>query len=209
MGGHRGGGLASRLACQGLEDYYRRLPNEPTSLPPSLLSRILMETVFRIDRRIRRRGLEEQGMAEMGTTLSCLVLTNSHSIISHVGDSRIYRLRHNRSTRLTTDHTFVQDMISEGEVAPKDAGQHPLRHLLTRVVGTTEPLPLVDTRVDRLQPQDRYLLCTDGLSNALADEAIMEALAEGRNASAAAERLVALALRNNARDNITAVVVIT
>jgi serine/threonine protein phosphatase PrpC len=208
MGGHRGGGLASRLACQELEAYYQRLPPEPRSLIPPLLSRILMETVFRIDRSIRWHGLGAGGMAEMGTTLSCLLLTESHSIISHVGDSRIYRLRHDRLTCLTTDHTFVQDMIIEGEVDPRDAGKHPLRNLLTRVVGTTEPLPLVDTRIDRLQWGDRFLLCTDGLSNAVAYDAIANYLANGDDASGIAERLVALAIHNKARDNITAIVVI-
>ena len=207
MGGHRGGGLASRLACQGLEGYYQRLPPEPPSLIPPLLSRILVETVFRIDLRIRLQTLTDAGMAEMGTTLSCLVLTESHSIISHVGDSRIYRLRHDRLTRLTTDHTFVQEMIFEGRVDPRDAGQHPLRHVLTRVVGTSEPLPRVDARIDSLLPEDRYLLCTDGLSNAVADEAIAGLLSNGYDASGIAERLVVRAQRNNARDNITAVVV--
>jgi PPM family protein phosphatase len=208
MGGHSGGGLASRVACRELEAYYQRLPTEPRSLTPPLLSRVLMETVFRIDRRLRRRGLRDAGMAEMGTTLSCLVLTESHSIISHVGDSRIYRIRHDHLTRLTTDHTFVQDMIFEGEVDPKEAERHPLRHLLTRVVGTSEPLPLVDTRIDRIQPKDRYLLCTDGLSNTVTFKAIADLLSKGNNASGVAERLVAQALRDNARDNITAVVVI-
>jgi serine/threonine protein phosphatase PrpC len=144
----------------------------------------------------------------MGTTLSCLVLTESHSIISHVGDSRIYRLRHNRLTCLTTDHTFVQDMIFEGELDPKEAERHPLRHLLTRVVGTSEPLPLVDTRIDHLHPGDRYLLCTDGLSNTVADKDIADLLSRGHETAGIAEQLVAQALRGNARDNITAVVVI-
>jgi len=208
MGGHSGGGLASRMACRELDTYYQRLPTEPRFLTHHLLSRVLMETVFRIDRRIRRRGLRDAGMAEMGTTLSCLVLTESHSIISHVGDSRIYRLRHNHLTRLTTDHTFVQDMIFEGELDPKEAERHPLRHVLTRVVGTSEPMPLVDTRIDRLRPKDRYLLCTDGLTNTVADKDIADLLARGHEATGIAEHLVAQALQDNARDNITAVVVI-
>lgn len=208
MGGHSGSGLASRMACRELETYYQRLPTEPLSLTHHLLNLVLMETVFRIDRSIRRRGLRDAGMAEMGTTLSCLVLTESHSIISHVGDSRIYRLRHNHLTRLTTDHTFVQNMIFEGEVDPKEAERHPLRHVLTRVVGTSEPMPLVDTRIDRLQPKDRYLLCTDGLTNTVADKDIADLLPQGHEAAGIAEHLVAQALRDNARDNITAVVVI-
>lgn len=208
MGGHSGGGLASRMACQELESYYQRLPADPRLLVAPLLSRLLMETVIRIDRSIRRQGTGVLGMTEMGTTLSCLMLTETHSIICHVGDSRIYRLRHHHLTRLTTDHTFVQDMIFEGEVDPTEAGRHPLRHLLTRVVGTSEPLPLVDTRIDHLHPGDRYLLCTDGLSNTVADNDIADLISRGRAAAGIAEQLVVQALQDNARDNITAVVVI-
>jgi len=208
MGGHSGGGLASRMACQELESYCHRLPPDPRLLNAPLLSRLLMETVIRIDRSIRRQGTGVVGMAEMGTTLSCLMLTETHSIICHVGDSRIYRFRHHHLTRLTTDHTFVQDMIFEGEVDSKEAERHPLRHVLTRVVGTSEPMPLVDTRIDRLQPKDRYLLCTDGLTNTVADKDIANLLPQGHEAAGIAEHLVAQALRDNARDNITAIVVI-
>lgn len=99
-------------------------------------------------------------------------------------------------------------MIFEGELDAKSAGRHPLRNLLTRVVGTCEPLPLVDTRIDRLQPKDRYVLCTDGLSNTLADKEIADLLSGGYDAAGIAEQLVTRALGDNARDNITAVVVV-
>jgi serine/threonine protein phosphatase PrpC len=98
-----------------------------------------METVFRIDRKIRRQGLRDAGMAE---------------------------------------------------------------------IGTSEPLPLVDTRIDRLQHRDRYLLCTDGLANTVADKDIADLQFRGHEAAGIAEQLVAQALRGNARDNITAAVVI-
>jgi protein phosphatase len=71
-----------------------------------------------------------------------------------VGDSRIYRMRKGRLSRLTVDHTFVQDMIFEGEVDPTQARFHPFRHMLTRVVGTGEPLEWVDTRIDGLKTGD-------------------------------------------------------
>jgi serine/threonine protein phosphatase PrpC len=81
-------------------------------------------------------------------------------------------------------------------------------YLLTRVVGTSEPMPLVDTRIDHLHPGDRYLLCTDGLSNTAADNDTADLISRGRAAAGIAEQLVVEALQDNARDNITAVVVI-
>ena len=118
--------------------------------------RHLEETVLRIDRQICRHGYRVPALADMGTTLSCLIMTARHTIIAHVGDSRIYRLRRGHLTCLTTDHTFVQDMIFEGEVDPTHAAKHPLRHMLTRVVGTQEPLEWVDTRIDPLLCGDRF-----------------------------------------------------
>ena len=143
----------------------------------------------------------------MGTTLSCLVLTAASSIIAHVGDSRIYRWRKSRLYCLTTDHTFVQDMIFEGEVDPDQAHRHPLRHMLTRAVGTAEPLSHVDTRIDRIQPGDRFLLCTDGLYAALGENH-MAAILNGRsNSHNTALTLVHKALSMGARDDTTALVV--
>jgi PPM family protein phosphatase len=83
MGGHSGGGLASRMVCQELEAYCRRLPSEPRSLTPPPLCRVLMEAVFRIDRKIRRQGLRDAGRAEMGTSKPLPLV-----------DTRIDRLQH-------------------------------------------------------------------------------------------------------------------
>lgn len=145
-------------------------------------------------------------MQDMGTTLSCLVLTDSHSIIGHVGDSRIYRWRSGYLSCLTKDHTFVQEMITEGEIDPTTAGKHPLRHLLTQVVGTAEPLEHVLARVDRIKAGDRFLLCTDGLHNWVPDEQISNVLALDGSAGLLASNLVNAALMNKARDNVTALV---
>ena len=209
MGGELGGGLASRLACQGLDSYYQDRVSENPPWSARLLGDHLQETVLRIDRYVRWQGYLDAALAHMGTTLSCLVLTGAHSIIAHVGDSRIYRLRQGYLTCMTTDHTFVQDMVFEGEVDPARAAEHPLRHLLTRVVGTAEPLDYVDTRVDPLKDGDRFLLCTDGLHNSLGPEHISPVLNQPWHARKIASTLVGEALQSGARDNITALVLKT
>ena len=114
MGGHPGGDLASHLACDGLNNYYEKKIKDKRS--PADISRHLVEAIIRIDRWIRLQGLRDRKLEDMGTTLSCLVITNTHSVIAHVGDSRIYRLRKGHLACLTVDHTFVQEMIFEGEV---------------------------------------------------------------------------------------------
>ncbi len=207
MGGHPGGGLASRLACDGLNNYYRKKIMGQPKPNPIDISRYLTEAIMRIDRYIRLQGLRDSKLEDMGTTLSCLVITGTHSVIAHVGDSRIYRLRKGRLSCMTVDHTFVQDMIFEGEVDPAKAHLHPLRHMLTRAVGTGEPLPWVDNRIDPLHTSERFLLCTDGLYNALTDLRMLDLLSRQFVATDAAVKLVTQAQRNGARDNITAVVI--
>lgn len=207
MGGHPGGELASRLACSGLSEYYKKKINQQGAFRPTDVSRHLAEVIIRIDRHIRLEGLKDNKLEDMGTTLSCLVVTATSSIIAHVGDSRIYRLRNGHLTCLTIDHTFVQDMIFEGEVDPGRAHLHPLRHMLTRAVGTGEPLELVDSRIDPLEKEDCFLLCSDGLYNALTASCIIDLLSRHTNASETAEGLVSRAQQAGARDNITAIVI--
>jgi len=207
MGGHPGGGLASRMACDGLNIYYGKKIKEKVKRNPADINRHLVEAIIRIDRWIRLQGLRYRKHEDMGTTLSCLVITRTHSVIAHVGDSRIYRLRKGHLTCLTVDHTFVQDMIFEGEVDPGKAHSHPLRHVLSRTVGTREPLVLVDSRIDPLKAKDCFLLCTDGLYNALSDTCIIELLSSQSIASETAVKLVKQAMQNGARDNTTAIVI--
>lgn len=207
MGGHKGGAIASRFACDKLKGYYHKLVQPIGKSNPEQLCRELTDSIYRIDRGLRFKAYKTEDMQDMGTTLSCLVLTDSHSIIGHVGDSRIYRWRSGHFSCLTKDHTFVQEMITEGEIDPTTADKHPLRHLLTQVVGTAEPLEHVLARVDRLKAGDRFLLCTDGLHNCLPKERISYLMALDGDAGSLAANLVDSALANQTRDNVTALVV--
>ena len=207
IGGPPGGRLASRLACCGLRLHFERSTGNAGTHPVRSLDRRLTEAVLRVDRLVRQRAAARPSLAHMGNTLSCLLLSGGHSIIAHVGDSRIYRWRRGHLTCLTTDHTFVQEMIFEGEIDPAQADRHPLRHLLTNAVGTAEPLSYVEQRIDRAETGDRYLLCTDGLTNVLDAAAISSIMASDKNAGGLAEALVAAALERNTRDNVTALVV--
>ncbi len=205
MGGHRGGAVASRLACNALRDYYQRRPG--LSETPVDLCRHLCNLVYRIDRKVRWNAHVHPELEDMGTTLSCLVLTPRSTLIAHVGDSRIYRLRRGRLSMLTEDHTFVGEMIFEGLLTPEAASRHPLRHILTRSVGTGEQLEMVYSRIDRFFTDDRFLLCTDGLHAALASDRIADGLGRNSAASEIAAGLVDEALAQGSRDNITAMVV--
>jgi PPM family protein phosphatase len=206
MGGHEGGTYASRYACLALDDYYRRLPKGCLNWRLKDFGRHLSQLIYRIDHGLRLEAHQKPEWRHMGTTLSCLVLTRTHSIIAHVGDSRIYRWRKGHLSCLTRDHTFVQEMITEGEVDPTQADKHPLRHLLTQAVGTGEPLEHVQEHIDSLKTGDRFLLCTDGLYNAISDDQIGRLLAVPGDASIVAAGLIELALANLTSDNVTVLV---
>jgi protein phosphatase len=207
IGGHRGGQVASKMACSHLLCRFRHPIPGKRPLNAERLRRHLSEAVLRIDRRIRRCGLRNAALADMGTTLSCLVLARERSIIVHVGDSRIYRLRREFLTCLTTDHTLVREMVFEGLVAPEKEASHPLRHLLTRSVGTGEALEWVDSRTDRVYTGDRFLLCTDGLHTALAEKQIAEILGGSDSPRQIATELVTQALHAGAKDNVSVIVI--
>ena len=204
IGGHACGDVASQLACGGMSAFFngfgRKLSAEE--------SVARLETLIHsIDDLIRDQGEKDPACTDMGTTLSGLLVTEDFAVTAHVGDSRIYRLRRRKLDQLTTDHTFVQDMIGEKLLSQKEAAHHPLRHVLTRSVGTPERLESVETSIFEILGGDRFLLCTDGLHDMLSLRGIRTLLLRHGDPKAAAERLLHGALKNGGRDNVTLIVV--
>ena len=204
MGGHPCGDEASSIACNGLEAFFSGWNDRLDAVESAdKLERL----AFSIDAQIRRQAAIDTNCEEMGTTLSALLITARYGVTVHVGDSRIYRLRDGSILPLTTDHTFVQEMIDEGELSPEAALQHPLRHLLMQVLGTGDPLDKADTGIIDIAGGDRFLLSSDGLHDLVALETIEKTLADCDNPKKAAELLLQAALQRGGRDNVTAIVV--
>jgi PPM family protein phosphatase len=127
--------------------------------------------------------------------------------IAHIGDSRIYRLRGGVLTQITSDHTFVQRLVDSGRITIEEAAVHPRRSVLMRVLGDVDATPEIDTMIERAEPGDRWLLCSDGLSSYVAEERIGAALMLDADAEAVAEKLIKESLDQGAPDNVTVVVV--
>jgi protein phosphatase len=145
--------------------------------------------------------LTRQGM---GTTVTALLLSGDRFALLHVGDSRGYLLRDGKLSRLTRDDTFVQALVDRGMITAVEARHHPQRSIITQAVqgGDFEPTGALLVPY----PADRYLLCSDGLSDYVSDELIEETLAGYADPQRCAEQLVGLALRAGAPDNVTVVV---
>jgi len=196
MGGHRTGELASRMAVKNIVDVVRE--EEPS---PSLLLDAFEEAndaIYMAGQRPESRG--------MGTTATALALNLPYAIIAHVGDSRAYLLRDGVLTQLTQDHSWVAERMRQGLLTPTEARNHRWRNVITNALGSF-PEARVDLIGLKVQPGDRFLLCSDGLSGVLEDSVLQEILEELPPAEAV-ERLVKLANEWGGPDNISAIVVV-
>lgn len=155
-----------------------------------------------------QRGVESDRMRTgMATTLTTLVTDGTSIILGHIGDSRGYRFADSRLTRITSDHTYVQKLVDAGHLDPEAALRHPWRHVVVRSLHADPSLAVEDLDVIELEPRagDRYLLCSDGLTDLVPEERIAEVLQLVDPHSAAA-RLVEDALVAGGTDNVTCVV---
>jgi PPM family protein phosphatase len=139
----------------------------------------------------------------MGTTLTLAYSLNNLLFVAHVGDSRCYLCRQGILYRLTRDHTLVQDMVRVGSLPAEDADQHRLRHVITNVVGGDSAEVKVEVHKVQLEAEDAVLLCSDGLTNMLADEEIAGILQAEVDPERACRRLVGRANEEGGQDNIT------
>lgn len=198
MGGHLGGSVASSLAVKTLA------ANSP-STPSELLA-----AVRHANQVVHHRSTAHPDLTGMGTTLCAIAVTQSDDsrvwCLVNVGDSRVYRYQSGELTQLTVDHNFVAEMVRAGDLTPEQAADHPRRNTLTRAIGV-EPEVLIDDWILDLTGNDRFLLCTDGLTNELTESEIVELLDADHHPSEVARALVRQANDRGGRDNSTALVV--
>ncbi|MGA8545819.1 MAG: protein phosphatase 2C domain-containing protein [Mycobacterium sp.] len=196
MGGHAAGEVASQLviaALAHLDD------DEPGG---DLLAK-LDSAVHAGNSAIAAQVEMEPDLEGMGTTLTAILFAGNRLGLVHIGDSRGYMLRDGELTQITKDDTFVQTLVDEGRITREEAHSHPQRSLIMRALTGHEVEPTLTMREVRIG--DRYLLCSDGLSDPVSDETILDAL-KIPDVTDSADRLIELALRGGGPDNVTVVV---
>jgi serine/threonine protein phosphatase PrpC len=196
MGGARGGEVASQMACE------RMAAIDPVSAGKDELR----DAIINANESISARSLAEPRLLGMGTTLTLALIRDDILILGHVGDSRAYLLRDGALRQVTDDHSWVGEMVRRGELTPAEAAVHPHRSVITKALGTdgeAEP----DLLEIPLEPGDRVMLCSDGLSGMVSDKTLEELLRRPDGAQAVADALVAAALKSGGEDNVTVVVV--
>lgn len=154
--------------------------------------------------------IEKNGGRRMGSTLAALYIDEGKAISCNIGDSRVYLLREGALRQLSTDHNKARRMIELGVLTPEQAARHPSRHELTQHLGIFEHEMILEpafSETIELRPGDRFLLCSDGLTDMAAEQDISKKLREDLPPEKQAEDLVQMALEGGGRDNITVVVV--
>lgn len=203
MGGAAGGNIASALAVKVISD----------KISTSYRSTMKDSSIFNmLDSALVAANIEVYDMAEenpellgMGTTVVCAVVRDGTAFIAHAGDSRAYLLRDNELTQVTTDHSVVQNLVNEGKITKEEAQHHPQKNLITRAIGVDKDIE-IDFDEAELGDGEYLILCTDGLTNYVSDDELMDALSDGKY-YAYADRLVNKANNNGGGDNVTVVAI--
>ncbi len=196
MGGHAAGEVASKIVISTMEhlDEDRRIDD---------LMHALRDSVVVANDRIAAAVRQRTDLEGMGTTLTALRFVGSQVGLVHVGDSRGYLLRHNHLSQITHDDTYVQYLVDSGKLTPDEAKDHPRKSVILRALLGTEIEP--DVSIREARAGDRYLLCSDGLSDVVSADTILDTMRID-DPQECADRLVELALRGGGPDNVTVIV---
>lgn len=197
MGGHSAGQIASELALKTfLKTYYDlELPDVDTALYSAVLSANAL---------VREVAQAIPGRRGMGTTLTAAILLENEAHVVHVGDSRCYLVRGEVIQQITDDHSYVMEQVRQGLMTLQEAQYSPYRNVITRSIGMEQVEPDIYRVV--LEAGDRLVLCTDGLTTHVSDEQIAEVV-RTHSPSAAAQKLVEMALEEGGSDNVTVIVI--
>jgi PPM family protein phosphatase len=198
MGGHAAGEVASAVAISALAGLDLQAPGTDLLDP-------LADAVARANTTLHEMSVADPSLEGMGTTLTAMLWQDTRVALCHIGDSRAYLLRDGDFSQITRDHTLVQSLVDDGRLTPEAAASHPQRSLLLRALdGRSEAEPDLSVREVRLG--DRYLLCSDGLSDVVTEQTLHKTLLTYADLDAAVLQLVELAIRSGGPDNITCIV---
>jgi protein phosphatase len=213
MGGHLAGEVASRVAVEMINKSFNAWLEQKTSIEglygdpdPSLTIRgnYISSGIRLANRVIYEMALDHEEYQGMGTTVSMIHVIPDLVIAANVGDSRIYLIRSGRIERLSKDHTLVSEQVEMGMMTEEEAETSPLKHILTRNLGSSED---VEPDIYEIQPfnHDRFVLCSDGLTDLVSDEEILEMTCDENEPEILCRRFIETALQRGGHDNTTAI----
>lgn len=198
MGGYQAGDVASQLICDTVTGARRR--------HDGMLGKVELEqAIQRANQRIRQYGQDKLSGQTLGSTVVALLIENDRYHLFWAGDSRCYLWREHQVTQLSRDHSQVADMVEQGLLDEKEAERHPLAHVITRALGVDDGLTL-DYRSGPVLPDDRFMLCSDGVSKELGPAELGEFLGGGPLDDVSQAMMHSLLIKK-CNDNITCIIV--
>lgn len=214
MGGHAAGEVASQMAVDVMRDYIASAQNQTDitlsfDVPPDvpLPARRLVVAAKLANQKVYEAGLSDSRLAGMGTTAVSVIVDGQTAYVTHAGDSRAYLIRSGTIKQITEDHSLLNEYISQGLLSPADALTHPLKHVITRALGSSPKIDM-DVKIIPLLPGDLFLLCSDGLSNLATDQEIYREVVDSRiHLEEGCKRLIELAFQKESDDNITVLLI--
>lgn len=204
MGGHQAGDVASKKAV----DAFRSILEQSAAKADLSLQEgkmLIRQAISQANEAVFELASRNERYHNMGTTIVAALVKQDNAIIGHVGDSRAYKITQGVITQITADHTLVNELVKSGQLSIEEAAHHPRRNVLTRAVGTDSQVE-IDVQTVEWSPQDVLLLCSDGLSNMVSEQQMLQTVTtEQLELDAKADHLISLALHAGGDDNITVV----
>lgn len=198
MGGHNAGEIASKLAVDTTIEYL----NSACCLED--LEVALKEAIEFSNKKIYEVSKTNLSLNGMGTTITACLIKDSKMAVANVGDSRCYVIENNKLRQVTKDHSLVQQLVDNGTITAEEASVHPNKNIITRALGTASNVD-IDIYMLDLKCIDKVILCTDGLSNSVTDEEILQISYNNSN-TLACQQLIETSKIRDGRDNITVII---
>lgn len=203
MGGHNSGEVASKAAVDFTNDFI--LKNPDFFDDDKDISESIKKIIIEANKEVLNKAKEKKKFSGMGTTIIIAVIKNNKVYFGHVGDSRVYLIRNNNLNQITTDHSYIEELVLTGSLTREEAQNHPGKNLITRALGTNEDIE-VDTYICKLQETDTYIICTDGFYNMIEGNEIIETLENIEEPEEICKEFVNKANEKGGEDNITVLV---
>ncbi len=203
MGGYNGGEIASKLAVTTAKNYILSNYEKSKESKETLLDLVKNSSQY-ANMVVYEKAKENADLSKMGTTLDVCLIYQNKAFISHIGDSRIYRMRKEFFRKLTKDHSYVQKLLDEGKITEEESKNHPKKNMLMKALGCT-PFIEPDAMIKGFIKGDILLMCSDGLTNMVSEDEIQQIIKE--NPTDSTKLLVQKANDLGGKDNITAIII--
>ena len=200
MGGHNAGDVASKFTIESFIDIVKTHDDLRDAVT------LLAQTVRDVNAKVYEKASEYLEYNGMGTTLVAATIENNTIKIVNIGDSRLYLIENGNILQITRDHSLVEEMVNRGQINKEEARTHANKNIITRAVGASEDVTPEVFSVD-LTEDSKILICTDGLTNMVADDDILRIVGTSKNLKEVAEELVNTANDNGGKDNITVMLI--